>query len=237
VTTRARSRVAEIAADIESTILKAGASAGAHVGLRKDLLEQYGASPSVINEALRILRERGLITVKPGAYGGVFVADDVQWVQLAGINMWFRKSSHSPLEMFQSRIHLEDTLTRAALERSVPEDLRNLEWAFEDLTRSTATAREYWQANLRFHTAIARASHLDFLADMYQALVITLSQALMHAEFIDERHDELLAHNIEVHRQLVDALRNHDVELLDKILIIHRGDLVRAGDPAFSPKA
>lgn len=235
MTTRTTSRVAEIAAEIESTILKGGAAAGAHVGLRKDLLEQYGTSPSVINEALRILRERGLITVKPGAHGGVFVADDVRWVQLSGINMWFRKSSHSPLEMFQSRVHLEDALARAALERFRPDDVRGLEWAFDDLKRSTTTAREYWEANLRFHSSVAYASHLDFLADTYQALVITLSQGLMHAEFVEEGHEDLLAHNLEVHGQLIDAIRNRDVDLLDKVLSLHRSDLVRASDPTWSP--
>jgi DNA-binding FadR family transcriptional regulator len=227
-------RPSEIAAQIESEILKAGASSGSHVALRKDLLERFNTSPSVINEALRILRERGLVTVKPGPYGGIFVADDIQWVKLGGINMWFRQSPFSPLELFRSRVHLEDVFARAAVERITPEDARTLAWTLEDLRSSTSTALDYWAANLRLHTAIARASKLNFLCDMYQALIICLSQSLMHAEFV-EGHESMLEHNLGVHGELVRAIQARDVGALEKALANHREDMVRASDATWSP--
>lgn len=228
------SRASEIAAQIESDILKAGATSGAHVGLRKDLLERFSTSPSVINEALRILRERGLIAVKPGPHGGIFVAEDVQWMQLSGINMWFRRGVFSPQELLGSRVHLEDLFARVALEKITPEDARPLEWAFDDLKTSTANATDYWRANLRLHLAIARASKLTFLAETYQALVVTLTHSLMHAEFVED-HEELLKHNIAVHGELVHSIRTGDAPLLEKVISLHRQDLVRDGDPTWSP--
>ncbi len=228
------SRASEIAATIESEILKAGASSGAHIGLRKELLERFDTSPSVINEALGILRERGLITVKPGPYGGIFVADGVQWVQLGGINMWFRRSGFSPLELFRSRVHLEDILARVAVERATPDDIRSLAWALDDFRSSTASAVEYWSANLRLHMEIARASKLTFLSDTYQALVICLSQTMMHAEFVAD-HQPLLEENIGVHTELVRAIQVRDAVLLEDVLARHRHDMVRLSDTAWSP--
>lgn len=228
------SRASEIAAQIESDILKAGASSGAHMGLRKELLDRFGASPSVINEALRILRERGLITVKPGPYGGVFVSEDVQWIQLGGINMWFRKSALDPLELFRSRMHLEDLLARVAVERATPDDIRSLHWALDSLRTARGSAQDYWSANLRLHTEIAHASKLTFLDETYQALLICLSQRMMHAEFVGD-HEPLLEKNIAVHAELVRAIQTKDPDLLDEVLARHRDDMVRIGDPSWSP--
>lgn len=228
------SRASEIAAEIESEILRAGASSGAHIGLRKELLDRFGASPSVINEALRILRERGLITVKPGPYGGVFVSEDVQWIQLGGINMWFRKSALDPLELFRSRMHLEDLLARVALERATPDDMRSLHWALDSLRAAGSSARGYWSANLRLHTEIAHASKLTFLDETYQALLICLSQRMMHAEFVAD-HEPLLQENITVHTELVRAIQIRDADALEEVLARHRDDMIRIGDPSWSP--
>jgi DNA-binding FadR family transcriptional regulator len=227
-------RASQIAAEIESDILKSGAGSGARFALRKDLLTRFGASPSVINEALRILRERELIIVKPGAHGGIFVSEDVQWVQLGGINMWFRKVSYNPRDLFEARVHLEDLLARVALERNEPDDFRSIEWAFEDLKTSASSAREYWEANSRLHLAIGRAAKSPVLFEMYHALVISLGAGMMQAAFV-EGHEEMLQHNIGVHGDLISAIRKREPVLLEKALTLHRHDMVRASDKSWSP--
>src|SRR5262245_66645054 len=69
------SRAQQIAAEIEAQILSDRIPAGARLGLRTDLIRRFGVSPPVMNEALRILRERDLVTVKPGPNGGVIVGN------------------------------------------------------------------------------------------------------------------------------------------------------------------
>lgn len=229
------SRASQIAAEMETEILRSGAGPGERVALRKDLLARFATSPSVINEALRILRDKELIIVRPGAHGGIFVSEDVQWLQLGGINMWFRQAPGSPRELFEARTHLEDTLARVALSRIVPDDLRSIEWAFEGLRDATASAGEYWAANTQLHMAIGRASKLPVLFEMYQALVITLNSSLMHAEFVGG-YKELLEHNVQVHADLVSALRDGRYDDLEKALKSHRVDLIRADDTRWSPQ-
>lgn len=228
-------RASQIAAEIESDILKSGARPGVRFALRKDLLKRFGASPSVINEALRVLGERGLIIVKPGAHGGIFVSEDVQWVQLGGINMWFRKVSFNPWDLFEARMHLEDLLARVALERNEPDDFRSIEWAYEDLKTSATDARRYWEANSRLHIAIGRAAKSPVLFEMYHALVIALGAGMMQAAFVGG-HEEMLQHNIRVHGDLISAIRNREPLLLEDALKLHRHDMVRVSDRSWSPK-
>src|SRR6202012_1456353 len=71
---RKLSRAQQIAAELEAEILANRMPAGARLGLRTDLIDRFEASPPVMNEALRILRERDLVTVRPGPNGGVMVA-------------------------------------------------------------------------------------------------------------------------------------------------------------------
>ena len=60
------SRAERVAADLEHEILSARLPVGAHLGRRSELMDRFGISPTVMNETLRILRDRDLITVRPG---------------------------------------------------------------------------------------------------------------------------------------------------------------------------
>ena len=70
---------------------------GAHLGRRTEFIERFGISPTVMNETLRILRGRGLVSVRPGAGGGVFVASLPPQVRLGAMDLWFHDSGRHPL--------------------------------------------------------------------------------------------------------------------------------------------
>ncbi|MDX8030413.1 VOC family protein [Lentzea sp. BCCO 10_0856] len=79
-----------IAADLEKEILEQRLDSGARFALRTELIERFGVSANAMNEALRILRERGVVNVKPGVQGGVFIAQPPPQVRLGVIDLWFR---------------------------------------------------------------------------------------------------------------------------------------------------
>src|ERR1700691_3283909 len=91
-----RSRAQQIAAEIEAEILSTRVPAGTRLGLRTDLIARFGASPPVINEALRILRERDLVTVKPGPNGGVIVGNPPPPLRLGGVDVWHQGPNVEP---------------------------------------------------------------------------------------------------------------------------------------------
>jgi DNA-binding FadR family transcriptional regulator len=108
-----------------------------------------------------------------------------------------------------------------------------MEWALEAM-RSAADPRAYLEANLRLHMAIARAARIPVLAGMYESIAAIISGSLVRAELLPG-HDEMYAHNIQVHAELVAAIRHSDREALDKVMCLHRSDLVRAVDASRSP--
>lgn len=227
------SRAQDIAGRIEEALLADRTPVGTSLGRRADLMRRNAISPTVMNEVLRILRDRGLVEVRPGARGGVFVAAQPPHVRLGALDLWFSGTVADPLALFESRLHLEDLLTRVAVDRAGPDELRDMDWALEEMRRA-GDARGYLEANLRLHRAIARASRLAVLADVYEAIATLLSTGLTRAVMLEDA-GELVRHNVAVHHEIVAAIRGRDAEALDKALRLHRHDLVREIDPTRSP--
>ncbi|MEU6646723.1 FCD domain-containing protein [Saccharomonospora sp. NPDC046836] len=231
---RNSSRAQQVADEIETELLTSRAPAGSRVGLRTELIQRFEVSPSVMNEALRILRDRDLITVKPGVNGGVFVASHTPHVRLAGMDLWFRGGNQDPRQLFEARAYLEDVFARVALSRATPEDIRAMEWALDEIRGASSDAHSYLNANMRLHVAIARASRIDALVGLHQAITAILTDSLVRAEYI-AGHDKLLRHNIEVHANMVAAIRDQNSDALEKTLSLHRRDMIRDDMPEASP--
>lgn len=221
-----RSRAQEIAADLEERILGERLGDGARIGLRTELIEYYKASPAVMNEALRILRERNLVDVKTGPTGGVFVTNPPPQVRLGGIDVWHQAMSVDPEQLFESRRLLDNLFATSALQRATPEDIREMEWAIEEMRQSHNDAYALLNATMRLHLAIARASRVDVLVGMYQTIVVKLGSTMTRASFVPGQ-EELRRHNLELHVGLVDAIRAKDGATLEKLLAEHEQDMER----------
>jgi DNA-binding FadR family transcriptional regulator len=224
-----------IAADLEQEILEQRLDSGARFALRTELIERFGVSANAMNEALRILRERDVVQVKPGAQGGVFISQPPPQVRLGVIDLWFRGLLVDAVDLFEARSLLEDGFATAAAERATPEDARDLAWALEELRNAKHDPRAYLEANMRFHSAIARTARVPVLAGMYESIVTLLRGTLVRAEYSGTAVEDVIDHNIEVHARLARAITTRDHGALAKALVEHRADLVRISEPSRSP--
>jgi DNA-binding FadR family transcriptional regulator len=179
-----------------------------------------------MNEALRILRERDLVEVKPGPNGGVFVANPPPQVRLGGIDLWHQGLAVDPEQLFEARRYLDTMFPAVAMQRATPEDIRAMEWALDDMRAARENPRAWMDANLRLHLAIARASRIEVLIGLYQTIVSVLSATMTKASFV-EGQEGPRAHNMEVHTNMVAAIRDRDAATLEKMLAQHHEDMVR----------
>lgn len=220
------SRAQQVAAEVEAEILSARHPPGTKLGLRTDLIARFGVSPAVMNEALRILRDRNLVTVRPGPNGGVMVDTPPPQIRTGGIDVWHQSLAVDPEQLFDARNHLDSLLTGVALQRATPEDIRAMEWALDNMRAAGDDARAFLAANMRFHLAVARASKIELLADLYESIVAVLTATMTKASFVDPTH-ELVPHNIQVHADLIRAIRDQDSTRLQKLLTLHHRDTIR----------
>lgn len=230
-----RSRAEQVAADVEEEILAARLPVGTHLGRRAEFMTRFGISPMIMSETIRLLRSRGLIAVRPGTGGGIFVAALPPQVRLGGMDLWFHDSGTHPLELFEARVHLEARLTAVAFDRATEEDVAVMRAAVRQMA-GTGDARSFLDAVMSLHRALVAAARVPVLDGMHQAVIALLRGTLSRATFIDG-YVPLLRHSIDVHAALVEAISDHDRTAFNKVMRLHNDDLVRADDPRRSPDA
>jgi DNA-binding FadR family transcriptional regulator len=230
------SRADEVADALEMEILRAGSPAGTRIGLRTDLINRFQVSPGVMNEALRLLRERGTIAVKPGPSGGVFTADPPPGVRMGAMDLWFQGLALPPLELFKSRVVLEDMFNSLAAGRATTGDLQAMETALRGMEAAKLDCRRYFLANVEFHRTIAQSTGYTVLVSFYEAMCAVLTGAIVRAEWVDG-WEKVIDHNVAVHAQLLEAIRTNDRSGLDVAIKLHHIDMVNHNDPVHSPTA
>jgi DNA-binding FadR family transcriptional regulator len=211
------SRAERVAADLEHEILSARLPVGAHLGRRSEIMDRFGISPTVMNETLRILRDRDLVAVRPGPGGGITVASAPPQVRLGALDLSFQTSTPHPLDLFEARLYLEFGLTKAAF------------------MRASTDAAEYFDAMLAFHGVVAAAAHIPVLEGMHQLVVTSIKSVLTRVVFVGD-HEPLLKIGLDVHDDIVAAIALHDQASFVDAINRHDQDLIRADDPDRTPQ-
>lgn len=227
------SRAERVAADLEHEILSARLPVGAHLGRRSELMDRFGISPTVMNETLRILRDRELVTVRPGPGGGIAVASALPQVRLGALDLWFLPSTPHPLDLFEARLYLEFGLTKAAFERATDEDVAAMR-AATAVMRTSADAPEFFDAVLAFHRVVAAAAHIPVLEGMHQ-LVVTSIRAVLSRVVFAPGHAALVTESLRVHDDIVASIAVHDQRSFIEAINRHDRDLIREDDPDRTP--
>ncbi|WP_059021270.1 FCD domain-containing protein [Mycobacterium sp. M26] len=227
------SRAEVVAADLEHKIMSERLPVGAHLGRRAELMDRFGISPTVMNETLRILRDRDLVSVRPGPGGGITVANTPPQVRTGALDLWFQPSNPHPLDLFEARLYLEFGLTKAAFERATSEDIAAMREAMVQM-RASREAREFFDAVLNFHATVAAAAHIPVLEGMHQLVITSIKAVLSRVTFVTD-HEQMLADSLVVHDDIVAAIAVHDQAAFVDAINRHDRDLIRADDPERTP--
>jgi DNA-binding GntR family transcriptional regulator len=172
------------------------------------LAKGYGTSVTPVRDALQMLSQEGLVTIKPRS--GYFV-------------------TRITLKQLQDMLELREILELAAVERAVTritdEQIAQLESVHQGDTGDDDESRDrYASENRRFHCLIARASGNKELEKMLGHLHDRLVRFMVL--YRDEKPMEWR------HARLIDALRTRDVEIsrqamLDELHIARESTLER----------
>jgi GntR family transcriptional repressor for pyruvate dehydrogenase complex len=68
-------RAQEIVCKLEALIADSAMEVGTLITTKEDLRRRFEVSAATMNEAIRIMESRGIIKMRPGVKGGIFIAD------------------------------------------------------------------------------------------------------------------------------------------------------------------
>ncbi len=130
--------------------------------------EEFGASRSVIREAVKSLAAKGLIESRTRT--GIRVLAPMHWNLLDQQLLGWRYSSMLPSrfyrEIFEIRGLIEPQAAAFAAERATKAEIAEIVDAFAAMEAADQPGHEAIDADLRFHRAVLAAAHNDLLLQM-----------------------------------------------------------------------
>jgi len=163
------------------------------------LMEQFGVGRSTIREAIKTLSNAGILRVQQGA--GTFVCEPSATAE--PLDQRLRRAAQQ--EVNHVRQLLEVEIVQLAVEHRDQADLDSLKALLEERWKAIE-ANDYnacADADIRFHRAVAAASHNSVLADLYQTFTTVIMDTFQQRE---KPHVSQFQRTHTLHVQLAEAI-------------------------------
>jgi len=198
---------------------------GDRLGSKDELRTRCGVSVGTFNEAVRIAQSRGIVSVRPGPGGGVFVAAQSAMVRLGNSVLALDTNETSVAEAVRIRDALDPLLIEDALWHASPADIAGMREIIADmavaLERADATA--FVHANWHLHARIAAVSPHPVLRSLYVSLLDQIeSHTLEVLPGSEQPLPEYIADRFRLHEAIVDAVDARDRDLALRLIVEHK---------------
>jgi GntR family transcriptional repressor for pyruvate dehydrogenase complex len=177
------------------------------------LAQQLEISKPTLRQALRVLERSGLISVRQGKLGGIFVVSNYLPAEALSTNI--ATEEHMVLEMLRARRVLESAITQEALVAATADDFLEIERTVELLIRDELKTEELLRADMMFHRAVGRATHNPLLEESQRTLYKHL------AGIRGVTHGTETRVVCEIHRHQLEAMKSRDPAVLAAALDRH----------------
>ena len=179
------------------------------------LAEQFAVSRNVVREALKILKERGLIESRNGT--GSYITKPEAANLSDVISRMVVMDNIDYCAIYDVRIILETAACRSAAERVTTGQLMQMEELLERLKDRTMTVKERRETDFAFHEAIAEATGNPLLAVLIRAMKNVFIEMIEKGIFMTGGIDDAIMR----HARIMDALRVHDPQEAEAAMFDH----------------
>lgn len=186
----------QIIDQIRDAVLSGKLKPGKRLASEKELADQFGVSKATMREALRVLEVMGLIEMRKGTSGGIFIAEVGMRTTIHSIINFLHFQSVSIREITTLRYLIEPTVSRIAASKATDSDIQNLEKILEGNHPETDNVVS---KEIGFHRYLARMAEntlliliVDFVDNLLESIK---SKAKLSPDFyqdIQKSHQKIL---------------------------------------------
>lgn len=203
-----------IADRLEEIILDDISSVDTKLPSEQYIADSFGVSRPVVREALKILKERGLVSSRQGA--ATVISEPSAQDFMKSINRIAMLRNASPSHIHQIRISLDILSVRLAAENHTSEHIATLRRLNDEMAACVDVA-SFAKLDIDFHKCIATASGNPMLEIMIEALSTLLSPMIETS--IDEMRNAYSG--VSFHKRIIDAIESGDSEESVRIMRSH----------------
>jgi GntR family transcriptional repressor for pyruvate dehydrogenase complex len=196
-----------LAEHLREKILSGDVAAGSHLPSERALVDQTGLSRGSIREALRKLEVEGLVRTQPGRQGGNIATLPGQEAVSHLLGLFIRGRRVQFRSLLETQFAIEPTLARLAALNRTDAELKVLEASTADAATAIIERPRFLAENVRWHNAIAIASHNELLA----AFMLSISKAMHDATAVEDFATlEIRRQSLADHRKILAAVKAGD---------------------------
>jgi GntR family transcriptional regulator, transcriptional repressor for pyruvate dehydrogenase complex len=160
----------QIVQQIEETILKGDLKPGDQLPAERDLAEQFGVSRTAVREAVKALREKGLVEAYTGR--GTFVTNGTTQAIRQSLDLMVRiGQAEGAAHLAEVREILEPEIAGLAAQRAEEQHLATMREAVAAMDASLHDAEAFIEADLDFHLSLAEAAANPIILSLIDSIV------------------------------------------------------------------
>lgn len=207
-----------IAGELEKAIEEGRFEIGDKLPSERKLAKKYEISRNVVRQALTILREKGLIVIKPGK--GAYVVAYSENKLTESLKRVVQKYNTSLEEILEVREELEFLVVKKAIDHVTDENIKKLEQLCQYMDEST-NVDDFLKWDLEFHKELARATQNSILYILVSSFFDILEDSPFLLTKYTINYIEIIETAKEQHYQLVSGLKNKDRDMALKFVKDH----------------
>ncbi len=207
----------QIVQQVEKSILKGQLKPGDQLPAERELAQRFGVSRTAVREAVKALREKGLVEAYSGR--GTFVTYGTSHVPGKPLDLRIRISEEEgAMNLAELRQILEPEIAALAAARIEDQLLATMREAVAAMDRSLHDPDAYVEADLDFHLAITEAAGNPLVLSLLDSIVGLLREQRSRIFNVDGGPERGQFH----HKRILQAMERRDTDAAREAMRAHQ---------------
>ena len=211
----------QIVQQVEESIQKGQLKPGDQLPPERELAEQFGVSCTAVREAVKALREKGLVEAYPGR--GTFITDGTSYTIRQSLDRMMRSGNEGFAFLAEVRQILEPEIAALATTRADDEALEAMRKQVEIMDTAKEDPEAFIEADLDFHLALAEAAANPIILSLIDSIVGLLREQRMGIFQVEGGPERGQYH----HKKILQAVEHRDAAGAREAMKAH---LTQVGD-------
>lgn len=208
-----------IAAELERQIIEGIYTDGDKLPSERELTVEYKVSRNVIRQAITKLREKGLLTVKPGK--GAYITELKDSIVGDSLIKIMNKYNYKPEELLEVREELELIIIRKSIEKAEKANIEQLKQINRKIENNTTSFKEFLDDDYKFHMVLAESTQNPIFPILIRSFLNTTDYFSFSVSMFIKDFTDVLNVVTEHHRKLIEAIENKNEKVAVSIMREH----------------
>src|SRR3989441_4879639 len=206
----------QIVQQVEESVRKGVLKTGDKLPAEREMAEQFGVSRTAVREAVKALREKGLVEAYSGR--GTFVTDGTSQAIRQSLDLMIKIGQpDGSTHLAELRAILEPEIAALAATRVEEQHVATMRDAVAVMDRARHDPDAYIEADLDFHLALAEAAANPLILSLIDSIVGLLREQRMRIFKVPGGPERGQVH----HKRILDAMERRDAEKAREAMKAH----------------